>query len=47
MIILAASAWSKEHNPANKYNLWDALHAGTDPDPEPGPEPDTDMEAEP
>jgi hypothetical protein len=40
VIIVAASDWSKEHYPANRYNLWDALHAGTDrhPDPEPDPE---------
>ena len=49
VIILWASDWAKEHDPRNRYNLWDALHAGKDPDPEPeqepGPEPD--LEAEP
>lgn len=43
VIVVAASDWSKEHNPANRFNLHDALHAGEDPhrDPEPN------LEAEP
>jgi hypothetical protein len=45
VIIVAASDWSKEHNPANRFNLWDALHAGKDPHPDAEPEPD--LEAEP
>jgi hypothetical protein len=51
VIIIAASDWSKEHDPRNRYNLWDALHAGKDPqlDPEPDLEPDLgpDLKAEP
>ena len=49
VIILAASDWSKEHDPANRFNLWDALHAGNDRDRDPGPglEADPDLEAEP
>ena len=43
VIIVAASDWSKERDTANRFNLWDALHAGKDPDPEPEP----DLEAEP
>lgn len=41
VIIVAASDWSKEHYPANRANLCDALHAGIDRDSEP------DLEAEP
>jgi hypothetical protein len=45
VIIVAASDWSKEHDPANRFNLWDALHTGKDPHPEPDSE--ADLEAEP
>jgi hypothetical protein len=47
VIILAASDWSKEHDPANRFNLWDALHTGKDPHPDPEPEVESDLEAEP
>jgi len=47
VIIVAASDWSKEHDPASRFNLWDALNAGKDPDPEPQPDPEPDLEAEP
>ena len=47
VIIVAASDWSTEHDPANRFNLMDALHAGNDPDPEPQPAPEHDLEAEP
>ncbi len=42
VIVVAASDWVKEHFPANRANLWDALHAGDDPhrDPEPDLEPE-------
>lgn len=43
VIVLAASDWSKEHNPANRFNLQDALHAGEDRHRDPEP----DLEAEP
>ncbi len=43
VIILAASDWSKEHDPANKFNLWDALHVSEDRHPDREP----DLEAEP
>jgi hypothetical protein len=45
VIIVAASDWSKEHDPDSRFNLWDALHAGKDPHPDPEVEPD--LEAEP
>ena len=44
VIIVAASDWSKEHNPANRFNLWDALHTGKDPQPDPAPDPDPEAE---
>ena len=47
VIIVAASAWSKEHDPASRFNLWDALHPGKHPEPEPQPGPEPDLEAEP
>ena len=47
VIIVAASDWSKEHDPVNRFNLWDALHAGKGPDPELQPDPEPDLEAEP
>jgi hypothetical protein len=51
VIIVAASDWAKEHDPRNKYNLWDALHVGQDPHPDPEPDlepsPEPDLEAEP
>jgi hypothetical protein len=47
VIIVAASDWSKEHYPANRFNLWDALHVGADHDPDPDPDPERDLEAEP
>jgi hypothetical protein len=49
VIVVAASDWSKEHYPASRFNLSDALHAGKDPTPEPEPDPDAepDLEAEP
>jgi len=43
VIIVAASEWSKEHDPANRFNLWDAVHTGEDRPPDPEP----DLEAEP
>jgi hypothetical protein len=45
VIVVAPSDWAKEHDPANRFNLWDTLHAGKDPHPNPEPEPD--LEAEP
>jgi hypothetical protein len=39
VIVIAASDWSKEHYPANRANLWDALHAGEDPRARPRPRP--------
>jgi hypothetical protein len=45
VIVVVASDWSKDHYPANRFNLWDALHAGNDAHPDPEPEPD--LEAEP
>jgi hypothetical protein len=51
VIVVAASEWSKEHYPADRFNLWDALRTGKDPDhaPEPNLEaaPEPDLEAEP
>ena len=47
VIVVAASDWVKERYPDNRFNLWDALHAGKDPDPEPQPDPEPDLEAEP
>jgi hypothetical protein len=49
VIVVAASDWSKEHFPANKANLWDALRTGNDRphDAEPDPEAEPDLEAEP
>lgn len=43
VIIIAASDWSKEHDPANRFNLWDALHTGEDRHHDSEP----DLEAEP
>jgi hypothetical protein len=45
VVIISASAWVKEHFPANRANLWDALHTGKDRHPDREPEPD--LEAEP
>lgn len=45
VIIVAASEWSKEYYPADRFNLWDALHTGKDRHPDREPEPD--FEAEP
>lgn len=47
VIVVAASDWSKEHYPANRFNLWDALHTGKDPHLDPEPDPEPDLEAEP
>jgi hypothetical protein len=47
VIIVAASDWSKECDPANRFNLWDALHVGQGSEPEPQPDPEPDLEAEP
>jgi hypothetical protein len=47
VIVVAASDWSKEHYPDDRFNLWDALHAGKDPEPEPQRDPEPDLEAEP
>ena len=47
VIVLAASDWSKEHNPANRFNLWDALHVGDDRHCELQPDTEPDLEAEP
>ena len=30
VIVVAASEWSKAHDPASRFNLWDALQAGKD-----------------
>lgn len=43
VIVIAASDWAKEHDPANRWNLWDALHTGEDRH----REPESDLEAEP
>jgi hypothetical protein len=43
VIIVAASDWSKEHYPPNRFNLWDALHTTEAPH----RAPETDLEAEP
>jgi hypothetical protein len=43
VVDMAASDWIKDHFPANKANLWDALH--TDEENRRDPEPD--IEAEP
>jgi hypothetical protein len=37
VIVVAASDWSKEHYPANRANLWDALHTVEDPTLTPNP----------
>ncbi len=42
-VVISASDWVKEHFPANRANLWDALHPGNDPHRDPEP----DLEAEP
>lgn len=49
VIVVAASDWVKEHFPANRANLWDAVHAGKDRERDPDPDPDheADPEAEP
>jgi len=47
VIVVVASDWSKEHYPASRFNLWDALQAGKDLEPEPPPDPEPDLEAEP
>ena len=47
MIVVAAADCAKERYPENRFNLWDALHAGKDPGREPRPDPETDLEAEP
>jgi hypothetical protein len=46
VIVVAASDWSKEHYPADRFNLWDALHTGKDPEPDRDPDPEPDLEAE-
>lgn len=43
VLVVAASDWSKERDPANRFNLWDALRTGKDPHRDPEP----DLEAEP
>jgi hypothetical protein len=43
VIVVAASDWVKEHYPAARANLWDALSAGEDRDRECEP----DLGAEP
>lgn len=45
VVVLAASPWVKEHFPANKANLWDALRAGPDPRPDSEPDMPADREA--
>ena len=47
VIVVAASAWSKEHDPASRFNLWDALRTGNDAHPDPEPDVEADLEAEP
>jgi hypothetical protein len=43
----ASTMGPEEHDPANRFNLWDALHVGKDPEPESQPDPEPDLEAEP
>jgi hypothetical protein len=43
VIVVAASDWVKEHFPASKANLWDALRTGEGRHHDPEP----DLEAEP
>ena len=43
VVVISASDWVKEHFPASRANLWDALHAGKDRHRDPEP----DLEAEP
>jgi hypothetical protein len=43
VVVVSASDWVKEHFPASRANLWDALHAGNDRHRDPEP----DLEAEP
>jgi hypothetical protein len=45
VIVVAASDWVKEHFPASRANLQDALHTGNDRHRDPEPEPE--LEAEP
>ena len=49
VIVVAASDWSKEHYPDDRFNLWDALHVGNDrgPDRDAESNPEPDLEAEP
>jgi hypothetical protein len=47
VIVVAASDWSKEHYPANRFNFWDALYAGEARHRDPEPDPEADFEAEP
>ncbi len=43
VVVVSASDWVKEHIPAARANLWDALHTGDDRHRDPEP----DLEAEP
>jgi hypothetical protein len=43
VIVVAASPWVKERDPAARANLWDALQTGKDQHRDPEP----DLEAEP
>jgi hypothetical protein len=43
VIVVAVSDWVKEHFPAARDNLWDALHTGKDRH----RDPEHDLEAEP
>jgi hypothetical protein len=45
VVVISASDWAKEHFPASRANLMDALRAGHDRPRDPEPEPD--LEAEP
>jgi hypothetical protein len=47
VIIVAASDWSKEHDPGNRFNLWDALHTGEDLHRDPESDVEADLEAGP
>jgi hypothetical protein len=44
VVIISASDWLKERSPANRANLWDALHTGKDRHRDPEPEPDPEAE---
>jgi hypothetical protein len=47
VIVVAAGDRSKEHYPADRFNLWDALHAGEDHHRDPEPDQEAELEAEP